>query len=186
MIRMSAIVLVGLLAPAGLRRRSAAVRHYRPMVASATSGEDPADVLRQFACCLGCSVGGHEGSPERDDVRAQRIVRSRSLGMDSEPDLVPAVVVAVNEKTCLTLVLPLFPVKDLRRRLSVALRQALRRRNVRDGRIAVECEDLTSASFVRLRNVRLTASGRTRWRRRRRSAARFAPSAFPRNSRIVP
>jgi len=66
-----------------------------------------------------------------------------------------AMVVAVNEKTCLTLVLPLAPAKSLRKRLSAALRQALRRRNVRDGQIAVECEELASAQFVRLRNVRL-------------------------------
>jgi hypothetical protein len=66
-----------------------------------------------------------------------------------------AVVVAVNEQTCLTLVLPLAPVKGLRKRLIATLQQALRRRNVRDGQIAVECEELAKAPFVRLRNVRL-------------------------------
>ncbi len=66
-----------------------------------------------------------------------------------------AMVVAVNEKTCLTLVLPLAPAKDLPKRLAAALRQALRRRNLRDRRITVECEELAGAPFVRLRDARL-------------------------------
>ncbi len=65
------------------------------------------------------------------------------------------VVVAVNDTTCLTLLTPLKPVRQLGCRLAAALRQALLKRDVSRGAVDRECEQIATAQFARLRDRRL-------------------------------
>lgn len=66
-----------------------------------------------------------------------------------------ALVIAIEERTCLTLVFRLKPVAGLRNRLDQALRQALLTCGVSPDAIESECEAIRGASFVRRRHPAL-------------------------------
>ncbi len=65
------------------------------------------------------------------------------------------VVVAVNDITCLTLLVAMKPVRRLRDRLAAALCQALLERKVPRRVVNGECEEIAAAQFARLRDPRL-------------------------------
>ncbi len=67
-------------------------------------------------------------------------------------DLTPPLVVTVEERSSLTLLITLKPVKSLRLRLAEALRLALVARRVADGAAAAEAKRVESASFTMLRD----------------------------------
>ena len=66
-----------------------------------------------------------------------------------------ALVIAIEERTCLTLVFRLRPVAGLRNRLAQALREALLTSGVPSDAIESECEAIRGASFVRRRHPAL-------------------------------
>jgi hypothetical protein len=67
-------------------------------------------------------------------------------------------VVAIEERTCLTLVFRLRPIAGLRNRFAEALRRALAECGVPPGAIEGECAALRAASFVRRRHAALVGA----------------------------
>lgn len=67
-------------------------------------------------------------------------------------------VVAIEQRTCLTLVLPLRPIADFRNRISAALRRALAASGVSPHAADPECRTMRDASFVRRRDPNLVAA----------------------------
>ncbi len=65
-------------------------------------------------------------------------------------------VVAINERTGLTLVLPFRPSGTLRNRLAATLRDALVDRRVHLAEASDECREVRTAAFARLRNPALS------------------------------
>jgi hypothetical protein len=67
-------------------------------------------------------------------------------------------VVAIEERTCLTLVFRLSPIAEIRNRFTEALRLALRSCGVPPGAIERECTELHAASFTRRRHPALVGA----------------------------
>lgn len=97
-------------------------------------------------------VKAGEQWPARRRPRAEPEGRLGNWAATVVPDVTPALVVAVEERSSLTLLVRLRPVKSLRRRLADALRRALTARGVTNLAAAAESKVVEDASFTTFRN----------------------------------